>query len=159
MSFAIPAELDEMPPLNGVERAALSAVCDALFPELPADQGAVPGVLEGGATALAVPERIEETMPALGASERERLRLLLRLLERPATMLLLSGRARGFSALSLVCTHLGCTVESKPEGFVCPCHGSRFDLQGKVTRGPAGNPLNSLRTGITSDGKLHAYTN
>ncbi|HEX7621235.1 MAG TPA: Rieske (2Fe-2S) protein [Anaerolineales bacterium] len=65
----------------------------------------------------------------------------------------------GFSAISLVCTHLGCTVESKPEGFACPCHGSRFDLQGNVTRGPAGKPLISLRTGITSDGKLHLYTN
>jgi cytochrome b6-f complex iron-sulfur subunit len=65
----------------------------------------------------------------------------------------------GFSAISLVCTHLGCTVESKPEGFACPCHGSRFDLQGNVTRGPAEKPLNSLRTGITSDGKLHVYTN
>src|SRR5450759_2032842 len=63
----------------------------------------------------------------------------------------------GFSAISLVCTHLGCTVESKPEGFACPCHGSRFDLQGNVTRGPAGKPLISLRTGITSDGKLHVY--
>jgi cytochrome b6-f complex iron-sulfur subunit len=65
----------------------------------------------------------------------------------------------GFSAISLVCTHLGCTVESKPEGFNCPCHGSRFDLQGSITRGPASKPLNSLRTGITSDGKLHVYTN
>jgi len=64
-----------------------------------------------------------------------------------------------FTALSLVCTHLGCTVESKPEGFACPCHGSRFDLQGKVVRGPAVKPLNSLRTGITSDGILHVYTN
>jgi cytochrome b6-f complex iron-sulfur subunit len=65
----------------------------------------------------------------------------------------------GFSAISLVCTHLGCTVESKPEGFACPCHGSRFDLQGNVTRGPAEKLLHSLRTGITSDGKLHVYTN
>ena len=64
----------------------------------------------------------------------------------------------GFTALSLVCTHLGCTVESKPEGFACPCHGSRFDPQGKVTRGPAQKPLHSLRTGITSDGKIHVYT-
>jgi choline dehydrogenase-like flavoprotein len=100
MSFAIPVELDEMLPLNGVERAALSAVCDALFPELPADEGAVPRVSEAGARALAVPERIEETMSALGTGERERLRLLLRLLERPTTMLLLSGRARRFSALA-----------------------------------------------------------
>jgi len=65
----------------------------------------------------------------------------------------------GFTALSLVCTHLGCMVESKPEGFACPCHGSRFDPQGKVTRGPAEKPLNSLRTAITADGILHVYTN
>jgi len=65
----------------------------------------------------------------------------------------------GFSAISLVCTHLGCSVESKPEGFSCPCHGSRFDLQGNATRGPAEKPLNSLRTGISSDGKLRVYTN
>jgi cytochrome b6-f complex iron-sulfur subunit len=66
--------------------------------------------------------------------------------------------ASGFTALSLVCTHLGCTVESQSDGFVCPCHGSRYDPQGKVTRGPAQKPLRSLRTAITSDGKLHVYT-
>jgi Rieske Fe-S protein len=65
----------------------------------------------------------------------------------------------GFTALSLVCTHLGCTVESKPDGFACPCHGSRFDPQGRVLRGPANRPLLSLRNEITSDGKLHVYTN
>ncbi len=65
----------------------------------------------------------------------------------------------GFSAISLVCTHLGCTVESKPEGFACPCHGSRFDTQGKVSRGPAQKNLKTLRTEITSDGNLHVYTN
>ena len=64
----------------------------------------------------------------------------------------------GFTALSLVCTHLGCTVENKLEGFACPCHGSKFDQEGKVTRGPAQKPLGSLRTGITSDGRLHIYT-
>jgi len=64
----------------------------------------------------------------------------------------------GFSALSLVCTHLGCTVESQVDGFACPCHGSRFDLKGNVSRGPAGKPLNSLKTAITSDGNLHLYT-
>ena len=78
---------------------------------------------------------------------------------RPEVPALVFCTSSGFTALSLVCTHLGCTVESKPEGFACPCHGSRFDPQGKVTRGPAQKPLNSLRTGITSDGKLHVYTN
>jgi cytochrome b6-f complex iron-sulfur subunit len=62
-----------------------------------------------------------------------------------------------FSALSLVCTHLGCTVESRPEGFNCPCHGSRFDLQGKLLRGPAAKPLAALRVETTPDGKLKLY--
>ena len=64
----------------------------------------------------------------------------------------------GFSAISLVCTHLGCSVESKPEGFICPCHGSRFDPQGIVTRGPANKPLRSLRVEVTPDNKLMLYT-
>jgi cytochrome b6-f complex iron-sulfur subunit len=76
----------------------------------------------------------------------------------PDVPALLIRTQSGFSAFSLLCTHLGCTVESKSDGFACPCHGSRFDLQGNVRRGPAGKALNSLRTGITSDGNLHLYT-
>ncbi len=77
--------------------------------------------------------------------------------EIPAILLRSEGGV--FSALSLVCTHLGCTVESKPEGYTCPCHGSRFDPQGKVTRGPASQPLQGLRVAVTQDGHLHVYTN
>ena len=65
----------------------------------------------------------------------------------------------GLTAISLTCTHLGCTVESKSEGYACPCHGSRFDTQGRVIRGPAQKPLKLFRTAITSDGKIHVYTN
>jgi cytochrome b6-f complex iron-sulfur subunit len=45
--------------------------------------------------------------------------------------------------ISAKCTHLGCTVEWNPEEniFACPCHGSRFDANGQVTNGPAGEPL------------------
>jgi cytochrome b6-f complex iron-sulfur subunit len=64
----------------------------------------------------------------------------------------------GFTALSLVCTHLGCTVGSKPEGFACPCHGSRFDIQGRVTRGPAAKPLRPLGVEVPKDGHLHIHT-
>jgi nitrite reductase/ring-hydroxylating ferredoxin subunit len=48
----------------------------------------------------------------------------------------------GFAAVSAVCTHLGCTVRLVDgEGFVCPCHGSRYDLHGQVLEGPAPRPL------------------
>ncbi len=46
-----------------------------------------------------------------------------------------------YHALSLVCTHLGCTVQVTPKSVVCPCHGSVFDRAGKVVRGPADRPL------------------
>ena len=54
-----------------------------------------------------------------------------------------------------VCTHLGCSPTYRPDvappdlgpawkgGFFCPCHGSRFDLAGRVYQGvPA--PLNMV---------------
>lgn len=66
--------------------------------------------------------------------------------------------ASGFSALSLTCTHLGCTVEQNKDEFVCPCHGSHFDLNGKLLHGPAAEPLASLRIETTQDGKLILLT-
>lgn len=54
-------------------------------------------------------------------------------------------------ALSLVCTHLGCTVTVTPEGMVCPCHGSRFDLGGHVLNGPAERPLDRLTVEHSGD--------
>ena len=44
-------------------------------------------------------------------------------------------------AVSLICTHLGCIVKPTPEGFECPCHGSRFARDGAVAKGPAPQPL------------------
>jgi Rieske Fe-S protein len=64
----------------------------------------------------------------------------------------------GFSALSLTCTHLGCTVEQNEDEFVCPCHGSHFNLNGKVLHGPAAQPLTSLRIETTDDGNLILHT-
>jgi nitrite reductase/ring-hydroxylating ferredoxin subunit len=74
----------------------------------------------------------------------------------PATLI---HSAAGFTVLSLVCPHLGCTVEPQPNGFSCPCHGSRFGLQGQLVRGPAGKALTILRVETAADGKLHLFTN
>lgn len=63
----------------------------------------------------------------------------------------------GFLALSLVCTHLGCTVEQKDGQFECPCHGSRYDGVGYVTRGPSNTPLKRLRVETNEAGNIILY--
>ncbi len=60
----------------------------------------------------------------------------------------------GFRALSTTCTHLGCRVNVKPDGFLCPCHGSRFDPQGTVLNGPAQENLPALEITVTPENHL-----
>jgi len=62
----------------------------------------------------------------------------------------------GFFALGAVCTHLGCLTAWKQElGIIaCPCHGSKFDREGKKIAGPAPKPLPWLRTWLSDDGDL-----
>jgi Rieske Fe-S protein len=49
-------------------------------------------------------------------------------------------------ALAITCPHLGCSygLDTGGKRFLCPCHGSQFDLQGNVLHGPALNPLSHL---------------
>lgn len=43
------------------------------------------------------------------------------------------------------CTHLGCKVRPNGDGnLVCPCHGSKFNSNGKVLNGPAKTSLEEL---------------
>lgn len=60
----------------------------------------------------------------------------------------------GIAAMSLICTHLGCIVGETADGFLCPCHGSRFDRQGNVLGGPAPQPLRWLAVSQAADGNL-----
>ncbi len=60
----------------------------------------------------------------------------------------------GFAAISLVCTHLRCTVRTSEAGFECPCHGSQYDRNGSITGGPAPEPLDWYKVGITPNGEL-----
>jgi len=64
----------------------------------------------------------------------------------------------GLRAVSLVCTHLGCTVEERNFGFECPCHSSRYDPTGAVLKGPAKVDLRKLRVEKAEDGNLHVFT-
>jgi isorenieratene synthase len=45
-------------------------------------------------------------------------------------------------AISLTCTHQGCTVQRQVDGqFLCPCHGAVYDAEGRVVAGPAKRDL------------------
>jgi glycine/D-amino acid oxidase-like deaminating enzyme/nitrite reductase/ring-hydroxylating ferredoxin subunit len=50
------------------------------------------------------------------------------------------------SLVSAICTHLGCQVHfnSAETSWDCPCHGSRFSVDGKVLNGPAVSPLEEV---------------
>lgn len=51
------------------------------------------------------------------------------------------------------CTHLGCKIDKmKGDRFVCPCHGSEYDLNGTVIKGPAYKNLKSFPFQISEDG-------
>ncbi len=61
-----------------------------------------------------------------------------------------------------ICTHLGCVPQHKKEtevawggGFFCPCHGSRFDLAGRVFNGsPASTNLEVPDYKYLTDNKI-----
>ena len=64
-----------------------------------------------------------------------------------------------FTALTAICTHEGCTVSGfENQTYVCPCHGSRYDAQGYVERGPARLPLHELRVETNAEGHLLLHT-
>jgi len=60
------------------------------------------------------------------------------------------GEAVAFSA---VCPHQGCTVAPDDEQLSCPCHGSAFELDGTVKRGPAEEDLKAYAVQVV-DGQV-----
>jgi len=59
----------------------------------------------------------------------------------------------GFLALSRQCTHLGCTVpwDDEAKVFRCPCHGSAFDITGRVVNSPAPRALDLYSVAIENE--------
>ncbi|HET6846645.1 MAG TPA: ubiquinol-cytochrome c reductase iron-sulfur subunit [Anaerolineales bacterium] len=70
--------------------------------------------------------------------------------EDPTDILVLNSR----------CTHLGCTVNWRPESqeFVCPCHDAQFSATGAVLGGPPPRPLDRYdEFRVTEDGVLEIF--
>lgn len=55
-----------------------------------------------------------------------------------------------YTAMSLRCTHKGAELKLEKEHLVCPSHGSIFDLEGKVSNGPAKRPLPVYETKVNA---------
>jgi cytochrome b6-f complex iron-sulfur subunit len=86
----------------------------------------------------------------------------------------------GYYAVKLFCTHLGCTPnyvsnvtsgtgvaddvakmrgarksdEQQPNGWACPCHGSRYFIDSTNFYGPAPRPMDWVQVSFAPDGKL-----
>lgn len=74
------------------------------------------------------------------------------LVESVAGVFLLARTAESaFSAIDAVCSHQSCTVNGADGTvYVCGCHGSRYDRNGRVLAGPATAALRQFPTTFAS---------
>jgi Rieske Fe-S protein len=68
----------------------------------------------------------------------------------PDPIFVLAEPNGSYTALSSRCTHRGCVVDVQGPRIVCPCHGSTYDRDGRVLRGPAERAL--ARYDVTRSG-------
>lgn len=61
---------------------------------------------------------------------------------------------QAYLALSGECDHLSCAVDLGEEAFECPCHGSRFSLDGELLEGPASQGLLEFETRVEEEETL-----
>ena len=63
---------------------------------------------------------------------------------------------KGFLSFSARCTHLGCMVAWNRDHrmFLCPCHGGKFDAEGRNVEGPPPRPLDAFPLRLDDNGLL-----
>jgi Rieske Fe-S protein len=59
--------------------------------------------------------------------------------------------ANGYEAILMRCTHQNNQLILTGKGFVCDLHGSNFDLEGRVTKGPAELTLKKYSASVVRD--------
>jgi len=66
--------------------------------------------------------------------------------------------AKGVYAMTSTCPHAGCDMVAdgsvSASGVFCGCHGSRFDANGGVMRGPADSPLVHFAVKVDAAGNI-----
>ena len=67
-------------------------------------------------------------------------------------------RGASVCALSTTCPHAGCFVDfdAARSNFACPCHGSRFALDGSREEGPSPRAMDQLPTEV-KEGRVLVY--
>jgi len=77
-------------------------------------------------------------------------------LDKEQKVFIIRAKEGYFYAMSAVCTHLGCIANWKSEDGIiaCPCHGSKFNTDGRVIDGPAPRPLPRFAVTLDEQGQL-----
>jgi nitrite reductase/ring-hydroxylating ferredoxin subunit len=140
------AEVGRRPCLGQAQRLGPQALVteEALDALAVADQGAglslgalltLPSLAAGAAgSKVAIPLAKLETLKSVGGSITTKVKDKL--------LLLVRDSATSVRAFNPVCTHRQCVVafNAGDKKIKCPCHGSQFDLDGRVVHGPASRP-------------------
>lgn len=120
----------------------LEELC-ASFPQNSRCADYLPGVpaMDAGGTPIAVDQFLRDR------SSGERVAVQGEGAKHPTYLVIEAGPEIAAYAIQPVCPHLGCTVDwdEGTQEFLCPCHGSRFDPQGRRLQGPAATALPLIR--------------
>ena len=83
-----------------------------------------------------------------------------RALNIPDKIIVIRETATTFVVLSRVCTHQGCVLayQPTPMELACGCHGSKFDINGSVLRGPATRSLKKLASTFDETSQMLTIT-
>jgi cytochrome b6-f complex iron-sulfur subunit len=117
------------------------------------------GIAAAGTAAFAYqflePNVLYEASPVVNAGRPDRYPLDSVTLDVNAGIYIIHSQ-EGYFSLSAVCTHLGCLTAWNPELNIiaCPCHGSKFERDGKKIEGPAPKPLPWKLVWLNDDGDL-----
>jgi Rieske Fe-S protein len=136
--------IDRRKAVTGLGVAAVAvAVGGAVAGKLPAAKAAPPGTTPAGPgdCPISEPTEIAKTkdVPVGGGVVLE-------------DIVLTQPRPGEFRAFCATCSHLGCHLSSVSNGTVnCRCHGSKFNLDGTVARGPAFDPLLARTVRVEGD--------